>query len=231
VVGGGALRGMSFGDRWIEVCTVGRDKRALDRVIAERGRTGPKSMRVDDAVVRLIADAIEVQIGKTRVGLLGAADGLRYTPALRQAGCPVESSGIVLIDAEGHPGTQLKLYLPDPDMFVPANTLDLAVPLFPAHDRAGGLTLARRKSDHGLIEAATASWWSGAPRSAWIVLTRTGEEITASMDAMPLPALYPDRTAALRQVWDAQHHDLPQMQFETQVYEIKAGRQINVRYH
>lgn len=226
----GVMRGTSFGDRWIEVCTVGQDKRALDRTIAERGRTGPKSMRVDDAVVRLAHDTIEVRIGKTRVGVLHAADGRRYTPALRRAGCPVESSGIVLIDAEGHPGAHVKLYLPDPDMLVPANMLDPAIPLFPAHDRAGGLTLAKRKSDHALIEAATAAWWSGTPRSAWVALTRTGYEITASMDAKPLPALDADRTAALRYAWEARHQNVHRLQFEAEVYNIKAGRQLTVRY-
>jgi hypothetical protein len=187
-------------------------------------------MLVDDAIVLLADDEVEVSIGDTRVGALCGADRSRYGPVLRQAGCSVQSSGIVLIDAEGHPGSHVKLYLPDPDMLLPANALDPAVPLFPAHDRAGGLTLAKRKPEHALIERATTSWWSGTSRSAWVVLTRSDIEITAAIDGLLLPPLDSDRSAALRSVWELRHPEQPRLQFEAQVYEIKAGRQINIRY-
>jgi hypothetical protein len=226
----GALRGTSFGDHWIEVHAAGKDQRALDKVVAKRGRTGPKSLRVDDAVVTLARGEVQVLIGDTRVGVLEAADTAAYTPVLGWARHPIESSGIVIIDADGHPGQHLKLYLTSPDMLVPANALDPAVAVFPAWDRAGGLTLAKRKADHALTDAATASWWAGTPRSAWVVLTRSGFEITATMDRMPLPALDPNRDGSLRSAWEARHHELTRMQFEAQVYEIKPGRQINIRY-
>jgi hypothetical protein len=226
----GALRGASFGDRWIEVHTTGPHKRALDKIIAKRGRTGPKSMRVDDALVRLVHDEVQVSIGSTLVGVLEDTDTSTYTPVLEWAHHPIESSGIVIIDAEGHPGSHFKLYLPDPDMLVPANALNPAVAVFPAWDRAGGLTLAQRKAEHALIDAATASWWVGTPRSAWVVLTRSGFDITATMNGMPLPTLDPDRGAALRSTWQARHRDLTMMQFEAQVYEIKSGRQVNIRH-
>lgn len=224
------VRGTSFGDRWIEVHTFGQDKRALNKVIAARGRTGPKSMRVDDVVVRLAHDEVEVSIGDTRVGALTVADRSRYVPVLQEADCSIESSGIVLIDAAGHPGPHVKLYLPEPEMLLPANALDPDVRLFPAHDRAGGFTLAKRKPDYALIETATASWWSGTSRSAWVVLTRSDNEITAAMDGLPLPPLDPDRSVALRSIWDARHPEQSRLQFETLVYEIKAGRQISIRH-
>ncbi|WP_433678275.1 hypothetical protein [Nocardia sp. CA-119907] len=128
-------------------------------MIAERGRTGPKSLRLDDVIVSLAGNQIEVTVGTTRVGLLSAADSARYAPVLARVGCAVESSGIVLIDAEGHPGGHVKLYLPDDaDMLVPANVIDPTVPLFFALDRAGGVTLAERRHDHRLIAEATAPW-------------------------------------------------------------------------
>ncbi|MEV5837149.1 hypothetical protein [Nocardia sp. NPDC052112] len=100
-------------------------------MIAARGRTGPKSLRVDDVLVWLADGDVEVTIGTTRVGVLGAVDCGRFAPVLAQVGCAVESSGIVLIDAEGHPGAHVKLHLPDDaDMLVPANTIDPTVPLF-----------------------------------------------------------------------------------------------------
>jgi hypothetical protein len=49
-----------------------------------------------------------------------------------------------------------------------------------------------------------------------------------SMDAMPLPALDPDRTA-LRFVWDVRYRDQHRLRFEAEVYEIKVGRQLTVR--
>ncbi|HEY2059753.1 MAG TPA: DUF2510 domain-containing protein, partial [Amycolatopsis sp.] len=220
----GALRGTSFGDSWIEIAGTGPDNRALATIIAKRGRTGPKSLRVDDAVVQLVGTQVLAKIGDTRVGTLTDADTAAYSPVLRWANCPVESSGIVLIDAQGHAGSHLKLYLPSPDMLVPANALDPAVAILPAWDRAGGLSLAKRKADYALIEAAAARWWSGTARSAWIVLTRTGFTITAAMDGMPLPDLDPDRDDGLRSAWDARHPGLRQMQFETQVYQVAAGR-------
>ena len=230
VVTAGALRGTSFGDRWIEVTSSGPDKRALAKVIAKRGRTGPKSLRVDDAIVQLIGAEVQVSIGSTRIGRLAATDTSTYAAVLEWARYPIESSGIVLIDAEGHPGAHLKLYLPSPDMLVPANNLNPAVAVFPAWDRAGGLTLARLKAEHSLVEAATARWWSGTARSTWVILTRTGFEITASMDGMSLPNLDPDRAGGLRSAWDARHPGMTQMQFEAQVYQIKSGRQVNIRY-
>ncbi len=226
----GALRGTSFGDRWIEVRSAGSDKRALAKVITTRGRTGPKSLRVDDAIVQLVGNDIQVSIGSTRVGTLGATDTATYQHVLAWARHPIESSGIVLIDAEGHPGAHLKLYLPSPDMLVPANDLNPTIALFPAWDRAGGLTLARLKAEHALVDSATARWWSGTARSAWVVLTRTAFEITASMDGMPLPNLDPDRDGGLRLAWTTKHPGLTQMQFEAQVYQIKAGRQVNIRF-
>jgi hypothetical protein len=226
----GALRGTSFGDRWIEVQSSGSDKRALTKVITARGRTGPKSLRVDDAIVQLVGADVQVSIGRTRVGVLSAEDTSTYRSVLGWARHPIESSGIVLIDAVGHPGAHFKLYLPDPDMLVPANDLNPAVAVFPAWDRAGGLTLARLKTEHALVDFATERWWSGAARSAWVVLTRSGFEITASMDGMPLPNLDPDRDGALRSAWTTRHPGLTQMQFEAQVYEIKAGRQVNIRF-
>jgi hypothetical protein len=208
----------------------GAEKRALTKIVARRGRTGPKSMRVDDAIVQLTGPVVQVCIGDTRVGSLAPADTSRYAPVLTWARYPIESSGIVLIDAEGHPGAHLKLYLPDPDMLVPANELNPEVAVFPAWDRAGGLTLAKLKAEHSLVEAATASWWSGTPRSAWVVLTRTGLEITAAMDGTALPNLDTDRAGGLRSAWDTRHPGLSRMQFEAQVYQIKAGRQVNIRY-
>lgn len=228
--GASVVRGTSFGSYWVEVCADEQDTLALDGVVADRGRTGPKSMRVDDAIVRLAGDEVEVSIGSTRVGALGAADTSRYAPVLELVGCSIESSGIVVIDAEGHPGSHVKLYLPDPDLLLPANALDPTVPLFPAHDRAGSVTLAKRKSDHALINSATCSWWSGTARSAWVVLTRSGIEITAQMDGLPLPRLDADRTAELRSAWDRQHPEQPRLQLEAEVYEIKAGRQICIRH-
>ncbi|MGW4393810.1 DUF2510 domain-containing protein [Amycolatopsis nivea] len=226
----GALRGTSFGDSWIEVIGTGADKRTLETIIAKRGRTGPKSLRIDDAIVEASGTEVRVAIGNTRVGRLTDADAATYSPVLRWADCPIESSGIVLIDAQRHPGAHLKLYLPGPDMLVPANALDPAVAIFPAWDRAGGLTLGKRKSDHALIEAATASWWSGTARSAWVVLDRTGFTITAAMDGMPLPDLDPDRDGGLRSAWVTRHPGLHRMQFEAQVYQVAAGRQVNIRY-
>jgi hypothetical protein len=115
-------------------------------------------------------------------------------------------------------------------MLVPANDLNPAIAVFPAWDRAGGLTLARLKAEHTLVDSATAHWWSGTARSVWVVLTRTAFEITASMDGMPLPNLDPDRDGGLRSAWTARHPRLTQMQFEAQVYQIKAGRQVNIRF-
>jgi len=226
----GVVRGTSFGSYWIEVCTAGSDRSGLDTVIAERGRTGPKSLRVDDVLVRLAGDEVEVTIGTTRVGALGAADSARYAPVLARVGCAVESSGIVLIDIEGHPGAHAKLYLPDADMLVPANAIDPTVPLFFALDRAGGVTLAMHKHDHRLIADATASWWPGTSCSAWVFLTRSGIELTATADGFPLPALAADRSKVLRTAWDAAYPGQPRLQFEALVYEIKAGRQISIRY-
>jgi hypothetical protein len=230
VVSAGALRGTSFGDRWIEVHSTGSDKRALTKLIAHRGRTGPKSLRVDDAIIQPLGADVQVSIGSTRVGVLSAPDASTYRSVLEWARHPIESSGIVLIDAEGHPGAHFKLYLPDPDMLVPVNDLNPAVAVFPAWDRAGGLTLARLKAEHALVESATERWWSGAARSAWVILTRAGFEITASMDGMRLPNLDPDRDGGLRSAWTTRHSGLTQMQFEAQVYQIKAGRQVNIRY-
>jgi hypothetical protein len=187
-------------------------------------------MRVDDAIVLLTDDEVEVSIGDTRVGTLCLADTSRYELVLRQAGRAVQSSGIVLIDAVGHPGSHVKLYPAGPDMLLPANALDPAVPLFPAHDRAGGLTLTKRKLEHALIERATTSWWSGTSRSAWVMLTRSDIEITATMDGLSLPPLDPGRSAVLRSAWELRHPERSRLQFEAQVYEIKTRRQINIRY-
>jgi hypothetical protein len=115
-------------------------------------------MRIDDAIVRWCGAEVEVSIGDARVGALDVEDSARYEAVLRQADCGIETSGMVLIDAAGHPGAHVKLYLPDPQLVVPVNTVDPAVPLFPAHDRAGGLTLAKHKSEHAMIESATLSW-------------------------------------------------------------------------
>jgi hypothetical protein len=230
VVTAGALRGTSFGDHWIEVHAAGRDRRALDKLVAKRGRTGPKSLRVDDAVVTLARGEVQVFIGSARVGVLEAADTATYTLVLGWARYPIESSGIVIIDADGHPGQHLKLYLPSPDLLVPVNALDPAVAFIPALDRAGGLTLAKRKAEHALVDTATVTWWAGSPRSAWVLLTQSGSEITATLDAMPLPALDPDRDVALRSAWEARHPEAGRLQFEAQVYEIKDGRQVNIRY-
>ena len=81
-----------------------------------------------------------------------------------------------------------------------------------------------------MIESATLSWWSGTRRSAWVVLARSGIEITAAMDGLPLPSLDPDRSAALRSIWDKRHPGRPRLQFETTVYDVKAGRQISLRH-
>ncbi|TDP97941.1 hypothetical protein EV186_103921 [Labedaea rhizosphaerae] len=225
-----ALRGTSFGDRWIEVRTSAQDARALREVIADRGRTGPRSLRLDDVVVNLGHAEVEVRIGETRVGSLWEVDMSRYAPVLRTAGRPVESSGIIIIDADGHPGSHVKLYLPDPDMLVPANSLDPTVLFLPAHDRAGGITLARRKADHELIEAATASLWSGRDCSVWVLLTRTSSGIDASIDKMPLPSLSDERAAALLLSWEAQYPRSNDLQFESILYSIRAGRQVCVRF-
>jgi hypothetical protein len=171
------LRGTSFGNQWIEVYTSRQLKHALDNVVAKRGRTGPKSMRVDDAIVRLARGEVEVSIGNTVVGTLHEDDKSAYEAALESARRPVESSGIVVIEAEGHPGTHFKLYLPESDMLVPVNTLDPAIAMFLAWDRAGGLTLAKVRAEHALIDATTSRWWAGFPRSAWVVLTRSGTDI------------------------------------------------------
>ncbi|WP_410630974.1 DUF2510 domain-containing protein [Amycolatopsis sp. cmx-4-83] len=226
----GALRGTSFGDRWIEVGSSPSNERALNKVITARGRSGPKSLRVDDAIVHLVGTEVQVSVGSTRVGTLSAMDTATYCSVLKWAGHPIESSGIILIDADGHPGVHLKLYLPSPDMLVPANDLDTTIAVFPAEDRAGGLTLARVKAEHALVDSATERWWSGAARSAWVVLTRAGFEITATMDGMPLPSLDPDRAAGLRTAWTTRHPGLTRMQFEAQVYQIKAGRQVSIRF-
>ncbi|MEV5837148.1 hypothetical protein [Nocardia sp. NPDC052112] len=92
------------------------------------------------------------------------------------------------------------------------------------------MTLAKRKSDHTLIGEATASWWPGTSCSAWVVLTRSGVELTAAVDGFPLPALAEDRSEVLRSAWDTTYPGQARLQFEALVYEIKRGRQISVKY-
>lgn len=181
---------------------------------------------MDDAIVRLADDKVEVSIGNTRVGELGADDASRYAPVLELAGRP--PARVEWDRPYRRPCSHVKLYLPSPEMLLPANVFDPSVPRFPAHDRAGGATLARRKSDHTLIETATASWWSGTSRSVWVVLTRSGTEITATIDGLPLPRLNPDRTSELQSVWDLRHPEQERLQLEAHVYEIKAGRQMAI---
>lgn len=86
-------------------------------------------------------------------------------------------------------------------MLVRANELNPDVAVFPAWERAGGLTLAKLNAEHSLVEAATASWWTGTPRSAWVVLTRAGLDITAALDGKSLPNLDTDRVGGLRSAW------------------------------
>jgi hypothetical protein len=47
---------------------------------------------------------------------------------------------------------------------------------------------------------------------------------------VPANALDPNRDGSLRSAWEARHQKLTRMQFEAQVYEIKPGRQVNIRY-
>lgn len=61
-------------------------------------------MRIDDAIVRWCGAEVEVSIGDARVGALDVEDSARYAAVLRQADCGIETSGMVLIDAAGHPG-------------------------------------------------------------------------------------------------------------------------------
>lgn len=230
VVTRGALRGTSFGDRWVEVDGDGKCRRALERLVASRGKTGPKSLQLDDIVLRLVGRGVSVIVEGVEVGTLTGQDVLAYLPVLRWAQYPIEVSGSVLIDADGHPGSFLKLYLPSPELLVPVNRLDPTVALFPAWDRAGGLTLANGKPAHQLVDAATESWWAGSPRAAWVVLTRDGLNLTATLDGMPLPEPSTDRSLHLIRAWGRWHPDLTQLQFESIVYQIKAGRQVNVRF-
>jgi hypothetical protein len=62
------------------------------------------------AAVALGADEVQVSIGSTLVGVLEDADTSTYAPVLEWVHHPIESSGIVIIDTEGHPGSHFKLY-------------------------------------------------------------------------------------------------------------------------
>ncbi|MFD2472082.1 FAD-binding protein [Amycolatopsis silviterrae] len=86
-----------------------------------------------------------------------------------------------------------------------------------------GLSVTPRGQGHTSMGQAQAA-------SAWTVLTRTGFTITATMDGMPLPDLDPDRSSWLRSAWNTRHPGLRQMQFEAEVYQVSAGRQVNIRY-
>lgn len=227
----GVIRGTSFGSTWVEVEAGRGERKALSKLIKARGKSGPKSMRFDDAVLTLSGSQVNVTIGGSTVGWLNAGDSARYARPLSAIGRPVESSGIVLIDAEGHPGEHIKLYLPDEAaLLVPLNEPDPSVRTFFAHDRAGSITLAHRKAEHQLAEAATAYWWTGSPFAVWVVLTRSEDDMTATLSGQPLPDLDPERSAALRAVWDQRMAGERRLQLEARVYEVKSGRQIAVRH-
>ncbi len=220
---------MSFGDRWVEVTSAGPSRTALSSVVSTRPHTGPKSLRCDDIMLVAEGTATTVIIDGKRVGVVDAPYGAAYAPVLAEVGA-VQVSGSILINAEGHPGNHLKLFTPAAHLLISANTPDPAVPIFFAHARAGGVTLAHRKTDHALIEAATSSWWAGAERSVWVVLDRHGEDIAATLDGFLLPDLTIERTTELRRVWDQRMAQQPRLQFEGVVYEIKAGRQLILRH-
>lgn len=229
---GPAVRGMSFGDRWINVVSTGADRTHLDQLTNSRPRTTPKTVRCDPVVLSRTAVGVAVSVDGIRVGQLHADTASQYAPILDWVGQPVATAGVILIDAEGHPGNHLKLFAPQPALLVPANSPLPGITLWPALDRAGGITLARKKADRDLLDAATHGWDLGAAgeRSIWLVVTRTEDQLDAALNGQPLPALTAARTGELCRQWDRHHHGETTLQMEAILYTIKSGKQINLRF-
>lgn len=223
---------MTFGDRWVEVMSVRDDRKRLDQLAASLPRTSRRTLRCDTVVMSRTGTGVAVSVNGVRVGELAADTAHQYAPILDWVKQPVSTAGVILIDAEGHPGNHLKLFAPEPALLVPANTPADGVPVWAALDRAGGITLARKKTDRDLIDSATPEWDLGdaGERSVWVVVTRTGDQLDSTLNGHPLPALAADRTQAFRDQWDRHHPTETVLQMEAILYRIASGKQLNIRF-
>ncbi len=217
---------MSFGSDWLDIDEEGR---TLTAVAKRLKRSGPKSIRSDNVLLEAHRGTIRVALEGTWVGTMKSADGNEYLPVLQAVGVPVQTSGIVLVDATDHPGVHLKLFAPEAQWLVPANTPEARVPCWFALDRAGGVTLASTKSAHALI--GEASHGLAESCSVWILANRQADgSISFFLNGSPLPTMPSSRAGRLSTAWDKYASGHSQLQLEAMHYPVKAGPQVNVRY-